>query len=209
MSRDVKPSVKSQRARATRQKIVDAAKELFIENGYLSTKISDIASRAGVATQTVYFVFGNKISIIQAVFDIAVAGDDEPVPVLERSWVSELASSKTPEQTAELLADNAGRIVIRAAPVYRALLHSAADPEIGPLLMENKGRRGESLNEFARLVCESGVLDERGERPLADLLYLLISEECYMLMTTERGWSDEEWLEWVRTVLLWELKKPR
>ena len=47
------------------------------QQGYAATTIQQIAEQADVAWQTVYSVFGTKAAVLSAVFDVAVAGDDE------------------------------------------------------------------------------------------------------------------------------------
>ena len=56
--RTVKENKRSEKARLTRQRIRDAAYDLFVEHGYGVTALQDVADRAGVAVQTIYFVFG-------------------------------------------------------------------------------------------------------------------------------------------------------
>ena len=53
----VKPTRKRDRD-ATRTRIIDAARDLFVEQGYARTTIADIARAADVAPQTVYWAFG-------------------------------------------------------------------------------------------------------------------------------------------------------
>ena len=43
---------------------------------------------AGVSVQSVYFVFGNKPSVLSALLDVAVAGDEEKTATLDRPWVA-------------------------------------------------------------------------------------------------------------------------
>src|SRR3954468_16587156 len=88
MSETVKS--RAARTRATRRRIVDAAAELFIERGYGVTTLEQIAARAGVAVQTVYFHFGNKRTVLKEAVDVAAVGDDEQVALLERPWLGEL-----------------------------------------------------------------------------------------------------------------------
>jgi len=78
---------RQKKARQTRRRILAAAAELFTRHGYTVTTIQQIAEQADVAWQTVYSVFGTKAAVLSAVFDVAVAGDDEPIPVAERPFV--------------------------------------------------------------------------------------------------------------------------
>lgn len=57
---------------------------LFVARGYLATTMGDIASATGVAVQTLYLCFGGKAALLNASFDVAVSGDDEPVALAER-----------------------------------------------------------------------------------------------------------------------------
>ena len=45
---------RSEKARLTRGRILDAAGELFVRDGYGATALQDIATKAGCAVQTIY-----------------------------------------------------------------------------------------------------------------------------------------------------------
>ena len=73
---DVKSS-RREKAAQTRARIVEAAHAEFLDNGFHGATIASVARRAGVATQTVYFVFHTKAELISAVIDAMVMA---PVP---------------------------------------------------------------------------------------------------------------------------------
>ena len=52
--------------------------------GFRPTTIAAIAALAGVSAESNYKGFGTKAALAKAVFDLVIAGDDEPVPVAER-----------------------------------------------------------------------------------------------------------------------------
>ncbi|GAA2528444.1 TetR/AcrR family transcriptional regulator [Rarobacter incanus] len=56
----------------TRDQILNAAAKLFAENGYTATSVDDIASKAGVAKGSVFYNFGSKSNVIEAVLDRGV-----------------------------------------------------------------------------------------------------------------------------------------
>src|SRR5512136_823533 len=64
-----KSTHRQRQAQATRSMIVAAAQALFLEQGYICTTIETIAERAGVATSTVYAIFGSKRGILRAIRD--------------------------------------------------------------------------------------------------------------------------------------------
>ena len=87
----VKPSTQSgrsgrRRARATRSRITKAAVELFAERGFVGTTMADIAAAAGVAVQTVYFVFHTKTEVLDSAYGMAVMGEDDPAVPQDQAW---------------------------------------------------------------------------------------------------------------------------
>ena len=49
------------------QELLDAALDLFVERGYASTRLEDVAKRAGVSKGTLYLYFTNKEELFKAV----------------------------------------------------------------------------------------------------------------------------------------------
>ena len=92
-----------QKTAQTRQAVTHAALALFLANGYRSTRISDVAARAGVAKGTVYLYFPAKparvAGVLSEVLDQRVTAwsavepnDDEPVrDFLTRTLLPQLA----------------------------------------------------------------------------------------------------------------------
>jgi tetracycline repressor-like protein len=70
-------------AAETRRRIRQAARQLFVANGYAATSIRAVAERAGVAEKTVYLAFPTKTDLLK---EVAIVGDDQPIPVAERDW---------------------------------------------------------------------------------------------------------------------------
>src|ERR1700704_309507 len=73
-----------QQATENRRQILAAAHELFVDKGYGSTTIAEIARAGGVAVETVYATFRNKPTLLHRAWDIAVGGDEQDVHLLER-----------------------------------------------------------------------------------------------------------------------------
>lgn len=69
-----KPSgPRSSKAIRTRERLVDAAKEIFEENGFLEARISDIAERAGQSHGSFYYYFDSKEEVFR---EVAAAMDE-------------------------------------------------------------------------------------------------------------------------------------
>ena len=87
----MRSTARAEQVRATRQKVLVAARDLFLRRGYFGATIEAIAQRAGVSPQTVYNVVGGKAALLKAVYDVALAGDDEPLPMVERPIFTAIA----------------------------------------------------------------------------------------------------------------------
>ena len=97
--------LRAQQAAATRKAVLDAARELFVEQGYGATTVDQIAARAGVSKPTVFTAVGNKQTVLSAVRDVAMAGDDETVSVVERPLAQQILAEPDQRRAVRLLAE--------------------------------------------------------------------------------------------------------
>src|SRR5215212_6368682 len=84
------------RTRLARAAVVDAARTLFLERGYGATTIEAISALSDVPPATVYRLFSSKRGILKALLDVSIVGDDEAVPLAERSTVRSLLTDPDP-----------------------------------------------------------------------------------------------------------------
>ena len=148
MSETVKP--RAARTRATRRRIVDAAAALFVAQGYGTTTLEQIAARAGVAVQTVYFHFGNKRTVLKEAVDVAAVGDDEPVALLERPWWEELRAEPDPRRVLALWMASSRAIYVRIGPIMQVVRDAAVtDPEMAAQWATNEAQRATAFRELA------------------------------------------------------------
>jgi AcrR family transcriptional regulator len=61
--------LRARQAEATRELLIEAARDLFTVQGYASTSIEDIIGRAGVARGALYHHFPGKEALFKAVYD--------------------------------------------------------------------------------------------------------------------------------------------
>src|SRR3546814_14100758 len=64
---------RSRKGALTRARLIDAAKEVFEESGFLETRISDIAERAGLSHGSFYHYFDSKEQVFR---EVAEAQED-------------------------------------------------------------------------------------------------------------------------------------
>ena len=191
-------------ARRTRTALVTAAAELFAERGYAAATIAAIAERAGVARPTVFTsVPGGKPELLKLARDMAIAGDDEPVPVPERDW---FRSAMAQDDPAELLGRQAGNyrmILDRAAALELVLITAAAiDPELRPLLEQARVQRAMGTRLVVRRLVELQAVPPGRAESAADTIYALASPEVYSLLVRDRGWSADDYQQWLAEKLI-------
>jgi AcrR family transcriptional regulator len=180
----------------TRRSITEAARSLFLSRGYAATTMAAIAEEAGVAWQTVYAAFRNKAAVLSAVWDIAVVGDDEPVPVAERGFSK--AALAAPEPTAVLAGFLRFAVpsAARTTPVVAVLEQAApAHPEIADLLATIRAQRLAGMTRLATALDQRGALAEGlTVTRAADILYAVLTTIPALL---ERGWAGTEVEAWL------------
>lgn len=210
MTEPVKPrrrydsSRRREQAYATRAAVIDAARELFIEHGYVATTILSIADHAGVAPETVYAVFGTKHALLSSVVDVSIVGDDEPLPLLERLWVQEMRDEADVRRRLLILTKNGSEILARVSPIYEVLKSAAAaEPQVASLWERQKSQRFAGQRELVRIVGASKAFREGlTVRQAADIVFTIGSPETYQLLTADRGWSAARFERWYADTLV-------
>jgi len=190
-----------ERGLATRERILSAATALFVRDGYLTTTMAAIALEAEVAVQSLYLRFGSKLAILKAGLDVAIVGDLEPIPLMEREWVKRLAETEDGPEAVGLFVREVTRILDRTYPIY-AVVQAAAAGEAGQLLAENKRQRAEGQRVNTEVLSRKpGFAPGLTVDTAADLVYAMVSEDCYGLLVGDRGWAPEKWEKWCVQIL--------
>src|SRR5438445_7851241 len=132
------------RARATRLRITKAAYSLFCERGYSGTTMADVADAAGVAVQTVYFVFHTKSELLSRTYDYAVLGEDAPMPPEMQSWYAQMAAEANVTDALRQAVSGVGAILVRATPLDTVVRAGAAsDPDAARIRELHERRRAD------------------------------------------------------------------
>ena len=186
-----------QQARETRQRVLAAAHELFVERGYGRTTIADVAAAAGVAVETVYAAFRNKPTLLHRAWDIAVGGDEQDVHLLDR-----------PEMRAVLAEPDLSARLARFATVNTAIMRrtarlrltvqgaAAGDRAAAALLTEIDRARQEAMGVHARAAAATGRLAV-SEQECRDVLFATTDGSLWHNLVEGRGWTDERYATWL------------
>jgi AcrR family transcriptional regulator len=204
----VRYPLRADRARRTHQALVTAARELFAEAGYAATTIEMLAARAGTARATVFTSApGGKPQLLKEARDQAIAGDDEPVPIPQRSWFLDAMAQTDPRELLRRQSANYRRINERSARLDHALTTGAAtDPALAELYAEARRQRHLGAVMVARRLGELGALADPETAP--DTIYALAGPVVYLLLADDRGWPPDRYQDWLADRLIESLLSP-
>jgi len=192
-------AVRSQQARATRRAIVAAAGELFVQQGYAATTIDAVAERAGVGRKTVFSSVGGKGALLKLVWDWAIAGDDEPVPMSERPAAQAVRAERDAGRLVRMWVDMQLDVGSRVAPIGAVVMAAAdVDPEVRALRDMIRDESLVGATQFVSHLSRVGGLRadvsiERG----AQACWALINSLLLHLLVDTAGWSPREYGEWL------------
>jgi AcrR family transcriptional regulator len=190
-------------ARETKLRIVEAARPLFIERGYDGTTIDAIAEQAGVAPETIYATFKNKRQILFFLFDISVGGDDQPIRVIDRPEPQAVLHDTDQQRQLTRFAKDITGILNRAAPVFEIMRGAAkTEPEIANLVQRLTKERLQNMTMVAEHIAANGPLRQGLDNHAAgETIWALTSQDLYLLLTHDLGWTNETYASWLTAAL--------
>jgi AcrR family transcriptional regulator len=189
---------RSEQAQKTRSRVIDAATRLFVEQGYAATTMRAIAAQAGVSVPTVELLFGTKAQLLHVVTDVAVVGDDEPVPVLSRAWAADAQSVRDLAGFLSTVAQVLSEAQARSAGVVLAAYEAAAsDPDIQLLILDRESQRERTAAWIVDSALERAALRAGLDRAGAiDTVWMLMDPVIFNRLTRHRGWSSDRYASW-------------
>ena len=193
--------VRREQAERTRARIVEAAAELFVAHGYGRTTIRGIARAAGVATDTVYAVFGNKARVLTAVIDARLAPQGQ-TNVMERPEAQAIRDADDQREQIRLFVRDIVEVVERVRPVYEILrTASSVEPAMAATHAEMDGYRLQNMGRFVSWLAANGEL-RMDETRASELVWSLASPDVARMLLDGRGWSADEYAAWLEDALV-------
>ena len=191
-------------ARETKMQIVEAARALFVERGYVGATIEAIAEQAGVSQETVYVIFKNKRNILAFLLDISIGGDDQPLSVLDRPGPQAVMHDTDQSRQIAMFAQGIAEILGRATPVFEIMREAAkSEPEIADLLKHLLDERLQNMIRFVGSISANGELrDGMTDEHAGEITWTLTSPEVFHLLTVELNWTTGKYIQWLTTTMV-------
>jgi AcrR family transcriptional regulator len=180
-------------ARRTRRRVLDAATALFLVHGFAGATMRAVAAGAGVSVATVELAFGTKVALLKAAIDVAIAGDDEPVAVLDRTWAGEARRAETAAEVLALAADVLTAAQERSSGLVLAVFEGA---RAEPTLAELAGRLTAQRRVTAQWLVDTLARTAPVEEDAADTLWVLMDPAVYDRLVGRLGWSPQRYRDW-------------
>jgi AcrR family transcriptional regulator len=197
-SRRYRSPRREQQARRTRARITAAAAGRFLACGYAATTMRTVAADAGVALPTVELAFGTKARLLKAVIDAAIAGDDEPVPMLAREWAGRAESMTGAAEFAAVFAEVLTQSAQRAAGLTLAALEAARiDEDIAAVAAQLMTQRQVMATWLVDGLLRRSPLRDGTDRAAAiDTVWALMDPALFCRLTGNRRWSAARFRNW-------------
>jgi AcrR family transcriptional regulator len=190
------------RARATRLRVIRAAQRVFIDQGYAGARMTDIAAEAGVAVQTVYFTFHTKAELLQACYELAVLGDDDPRAPADQPWYAAMLDARDGWDAVRWFAEGNSAIAARVARLDDVVRSVAHEPDATQVRAHNEELRREGYDRIVEhLANRFGLTAGLDPADAVDILLTLGGPATYRSLVFDYGWPHERFVEWLANTL--------
>src|SRR4029077_13946197 len=161
-----------ERALRTRLRVAQAATDLFATSGYSATTMEAVARRAGVAVQTVYFVFHTKPRLLVEAVKIGGGGAEGASDVMARSWIQEVMGAPDGARRLALAVEHGSLIYQRLGPLWPTIVAALGEPEVREAWEQIIEGRREGMGRIIELMASRQELRVGLEPALAvDVLF--------------------------------------
>ena len=191
--RRYRSTYRRRQAEQTRASVIAAAGRVFAERGWMAANMRDVAREASVSVETLYSSFGSKAGLLTAALDVAIVGDDEPVPFARRAEAAAMSAGLTFAARTRTAAQVVTAINIRIHRLDEALRQGAAiEAVLADRLASSEASRRAAIASAAADVAGRPVTE-----PEVDEVAVLTSSVVYGLLVRSSGWSNAQYEQWL------------
>ncbi|MEV7098042.1 helix-turn-helix domain-containing protein [Amycolatopsis sp. NPDC051045] len=180
-------------AAATRAAILDSARDLYIQRGYVNVTVAQIASAAGVAPQTVYASTGGKAEILRELLIPAIHD-----PSAARTLVA-VARCDDPREVVDLAARGTRLAHEAHWTMLEALVPECRTEPIAAAVLEagNAEYAAALAAIAARLTDLKALRPELSGDTAADVLWFYVGQDAWFSLVSHRKWTFDDAERWL------------
>jgi AcrR family transcriptional regulator len=195
---------RAEQAADTRATVIASARQLFIDSGWQGTTIAGIARAAGVSSETIDTVFGNKQGLLRAVLEHAVRRIEPNVPLLEQRGPKAIATATDQRSQIALFCKDITEVLSNVAELMAVVRVAAmSDSELAAIYRDLHAGRRRNFAFVAKSLSEHGPLrDGMNADAATTTLWRLASPELFLLMTQVEEISPNAYAEWLEQALV-------
>lgn len=203
--RPYRSRLRQAQAEETRKRILASASEMFSEAGFGNATIARIAEHANVSAPLVYALFKSKEGLLRALIDSTVFG------ARYQALVQQLGAEHDPVGILKLVS-RITRSIYDAEKSQIGFVQRVGivSPAIEQLERELEQQRYDRQEMVVRRLFDAGEIRSDLEYPAArDIMWALTGSELYRMMIVERGWTGDEYENWLGDLLVHSLLEAR
>ena len=203
VKRSYDASRRREQARARRLAVVQAARDLFEQDGFRPTTIAAVAAHAGVSAESVYKGFGTKAALAKAVFDLVIGGDDEPVPVAQRPAMQAMREEPDVRRKIAMFGEGMAQRQARSAKVQILIRDGRhVDDSLAPVWAKLVDEGLTGMTMLGRHLLGTGQLrDGIGLDEVRDVLWNYLAIDSYERLVLTQGWPLEGYSRWLTNAI--------
>lgn len=185
----------------TERRLISAASALFVERGYAATTLADVAKHADIAARTLYLHFPTKAELLLRCIGVAIAGDAEQTPLVERPAMTDAMTAPTLAERVQLMAALTASLMERTGPLLDVAFQAErAEPSVAAAAAAGRADTRRALREFWHRMHDDGLLAPSTDLEwLTETATLLAHAETYLLIGNTTGWDSDTYREWLVT----------
>lgn len=185
-------------AEATRARLLESARTLFVLQGYAGTTTRQIAGHAGVTERTLYNVVASKGDLLRQVLLTYVFGDD-PGPLLQRrDFLPVVKAADVDEFVVEFTRWVVSLHTRTSAEAEVTRAAAPVDASAAELWRWGNTQQVIGLRELAGVLAQRGWLrDSLTSDEVAQSLAVLSGHETYWRLVHEERWSKARYRRWL------------
>jgi hypothetical protein len=131
-------------------------------------------------------------------------GVEDHTPMSERANVQAVARERDQHRQLQMFADVVANNLNQVADVFEVMADAAKiEPDFERIVQKLNKQRLEHMTDAVRQIAANGPFRQSiAETYARDIVWTLTSGEVFLLLTRDRGWSKERYVDWLADMLI-------